>query len=130
MCTVSVSSPDIPIMKIDRGQIQFREYVSTGTEPKIMQMVDKAASVERGEENNNDTKKMEPPASFRSGVWKHFGFRVNVHNGKEVVENEKTASFVITIDVCYKSGNTSNMSTHLKRLSIITSGKEADCVCY
>ena len=24
----------LPIMKIDRGQIQFREYVSTGTEPK------------------------------------------------------------------------------------------------
>ena len=23
----------LPIMKIDRGQIQFREYVSTGTEP-------------------------------------------------------------------------------------------------
>ena len=25
----------LPIMKIDRGQIQFREYVSTGTEPKF-----------------------------------------------------------------------------------------------
>ena len=24
----------LPIMKIDRGQILFREYVSTGTEPK------------------------------------------------------------------------------------------------
>ena len=24
----------LPIMKIDRGQIQFRDYVSTGTEPK------------------------------------------------------------------------------------------------
>ena len=23
----------LPIMKIDRGQIQFRDYVSTGTEP-------------------------------------------------------------------------------------------------
>ena len=23
----------LPIMKIDRGQIKFREYVSTGTEP-------------------------------------------------------------------------------------------------
>ena len=23
----------LPVMKIDRGQIQFREYVSTGTEP-------------------------------------------------------------------------------------------------
>ena len=26
-------SQTLPIMKIDRGQIQFREYVSTGTEP-------------------------------------------------------------------------------------------------
>ena len=26
----------LPIMKIDRGQIQFREYVSTGTEPWVM----------------------------------------------------------------------------------------------
>ena len=25
----------LPIMKIDRGQIQFRDYVSTGTEPKV-----------------------------------------------------------------------------------------------
>ena len=25
----------LPIMKIDRGQIQFREYVSTGTEPNL-----------------------------------------------------------------------------------------------
>ena len=26
----------LPIMKIDRGQIQFQDYVSTGTEPKIL----------------------------------------------------------------------------------------------
>ena len=25
----------LPIMKIDRGQIQFRDYVSTGTEPNV-----------------------------------------------------------------------------------------------
>ena len=25
----------LPIMKIDRGQIQFRDYVLTGTEPKV-----------------------------------------------------------------------------------------------
>ena len=25
----------LPIMKIDRGQIQFRDYVSTGTEPDV-----------------------------------------------------------------------------------------------
>ena len=47
-------------------------------------------SVEEGEENNNDIKIREPPASFRSCVWRHFGSRINVHNGKEVVEKEKT----------------------------------------
>ena len=25
----------LPVMKIDRGQIQFREYASTGTEPNL-----------------------------------------------------------------------------------------------
>ena len=29
----------LPIMKIDRGQIQFREYVSTGTEPNTLNTV-------------------------------------------------------------------------------------------
>ena len=29
----------LPIMKIDRGQIQFREYVSTGTEPNIFDIL-------------------------------------------------------------------------------------------
>ena len=56
-------------------------------------MADKAVSVEGGEENNNDIMIREPSASFTSGVWKHFGFRVNVHNGKEVEEKE---NFVIT----------------------------------
>ena len=26
----------LPFMKIDQGQIQFREYVSTGTEPNVV----------------------------------------------------------------------------------------------
>ena len=46
-----------------------------------MQVADEAVSVEGDEENNNDIKIREPPASFRSGILKHFGFRVNVHNG-------------------------------------------------
>ena len=46
--------------------------------------------VEGGEENNNDFKIREPPASCGSSIWKHFGFRVNVQYGKEVVEKEKT----------------------------------------
>ena len=57
---------------------------------KKMQMTDKAVSVEGGQENNNDIKIREPPVSFRSGICKHFDFRINVHDGKEVVEKEKT----------------------------------------
>ena len=67
------------------------------------QMVDKAVSVEGGEENNNEIKTREPPASFRIGVWKHFGFRVHVYNGKEVVEKEKTVCKLCHNDEIVKS---------------------------
>ena len=81
-----------------------------------MQKNAKAVCVEEGDENNNDIKIREPPASFRSGFWKHFSFRVNVHNGKEVVEKEiKTICKLCHNDARYKSGNICNMSSHLKR---------------
>ena len=64
-----------------------------------MQMADKAVSVEGGEESKNDIKIREPSASFRSGVWKHFGFQVNAHNGKEVVVKEKTVCKLCHNDV-------------------------------
>ena len=60
--------------------------------------------VEGGEENNNDFKIREPPVSFRSGIWKHFGFRVNVQYGKEVVEKEKTVCKFCHNLMNYKSG--------------------------
>ena len=76
----------------------------------------KAVCWEGGEENNNNIKIREPPVSLRSGVWKHFSFRVNVHNGKEVVEKEiKTVCKLCHNDASYKSGNICNMSSHLKR---------------
>ena len=72
--------------------------------------------VEGAEENNNDIKIREPPVSFRSGFLKHFSFRVNVHNGKEVVEKEiKTVCKICHNGASYKSGNICNMSSHLKR---------------
>ena len=37
----------LPIMKIDRGQIQFREYVSTGTEPQSLFIYDARQFVKR-----------------------------------------------------------------------------------
>ena len=43
-----------------------------------------------GDENNNfDVKIRDPPASFRSAVWQHFGFKVIVTDDKEVREKEK-----------------------------------------
>ena len=69
----------------------------------------KAVCVEGGEENNNDIKIREPPVSFRSVFWKHFSFRVKVHNGKEVVEKEiKTVCKLCHNDASYKSGNICN----------------------
>ena len=73
----------------------------------------KAVCVEGGEKNpNNYIQIREPPVSFRSGFWKHFSFRVNVHNGKEVVEREiKTVCKLCHNDASYKSGNICNMSS-------------------
>ena len=71
-----------------------------------------------GDENNNvnfDVKIRSPPASFRSAVWQHFGFKVIVTDDKEVVEKEKTVCKICKQDVSYKAGNTSNMAMHLKR---------------
>ena len=55
------------------------------------------------------------PASFRSQVWKYFGFE----------KNDKTRTSSICkkcfIKVSYKTGNTSNMATHLKRIHGISS---------
>ena len=68
------------------------------------------------EVKNNDIKIREPPVSFRSGFWKHFSIRVNVHNGKEVVEKEiKTVCKLCHNDASYKSGNICNISSHLKQ---------------
>ena len=45
-----------------------------------------------GDENNNnsDVKIRNPRASYRSGVWQHFGFKVTIVDDKETVEKEKT----------------------------------------
>ena len=72
---------------------------------QIARIADKAVSVEGGEENNDDIKIREPPASFRSGIWKHFG----KYNGKEVVEKEETVCKLCHNKVNFKSGNTSNV---------------------
>ena len=48
----------LPIMKIDRGQIQFRDYVSTGTEPEVymdypLTMVNMSAKFDQDARNHS-----------------------------------------------------------------------------
>jgi hypothetical protein len=52
-----------------------------------------------------------PPASHKSRIWDHFGFRDTSKDGKP---NVATCKHFFT-DVSYKTGNTSNMATHMKR---------------
>ncbi|GAA6080765.1 E3 SUMO-protein ligase ZBED1-like [Tachysurus ichikawai] len=58
----------------------------------------------------------EAPASFKSVVWRHFGFAVEYN-----AEEEKTVNKKMTVckhcftRVAYSNGNTSNMIAHLQR---------------
>lgn len=58
----------------------------------------------------------EAPASFKSVVWRHFGFAVEYN-----AEEEKTVNKKMTVckhcftRVAYSNGNTSNMTAHLRR---------------
>ncbi|KAL5009275.1 hypothetical protein ScPMuIL_014856 [Solemya velum] len=52
----------------------------------------------------------DPPAKFRSAVWKHFKFPVYYENGVRKVSREKTCKASIAYN-----GNTTNMSTHVSR---------------
>ncbi|XP_060085252.1 E3 SUMO-protein ligase ZBED1-like [Ylistrum balloti] len=54
-----------------------------------------------------------PPATFKSKIWKHFGFRQEDKDGKVVTEF--TTCRHCDMNVSYKCGNTTNMATHLKR---------------
>ena len=58
----------------------------------------------------------EAPVSFRSVVWEHFGFPVN-YNGdcQQVVDKISTICRLCSLPIDYSSGNTSNMTTHLRR---------------
>lgn len=58
----------------------------------------------------------EPPASFKSAVWEHFGFPVQ-HNsdGERVVDRTKTVCRRCFTEVRYVAGNTFNMLTHIRR---------------
>ena len=58
-------------------------------------------------EAHDNVKLRDPPSHLRSNVWKHFGFRG---------ESKDTATCrTCFTDIYCKTGNTSNMSNHLKR---------------
>ena len=84
-----------------------------------------------GDDNNNNQslindyiKIKDPPASFRSFVWKYFRFKIQNVNGIEITDKERTVCKICFSDVSYKTGNISNMFTHLSRKHAITSTKQ------
>lgn len=67
--------------------------------------------------NANEKPELEdPPISFRSAVWEHYGFPVNYSSrGERQVDRTKTICRHCSTEIGYAAGNTSNMTTHLKR---------------
>uniref|UniRef100_A0A0E9X8M8 BED-type domain-containing protein n=1 Tax=Anguilla anguilla TaxID=7936 RepID=A0A0E9X8M8_ANGAN len=54
------------------------------------------------------------PPSFKSAVWKHFGFSIQYDDeGKKTVNKQSTVCKLCFSTVGYSSGNTSNMMSHL-----------------
>ena len=53
-----------------------------------------------------------PPASYKSKVWKYFGFerKESVHK----IDRTKPARKICSVTVGCKSGTTTNMATHFK----------------
>ncbi|XP_039617396.1 E3 SUMO-protein ligase ZBED1-like [Polypterus senegalus] len=57
---------------------------------------------------------VEPKAGFKSDVWKHFSFSLKRNEkGEKVTDNENTVCRHCQTVVKYKSGNTTNMRSHL-----------------
>ncbi|XP_053180810.1 E3 SUMO-protein ligase ZBED1-like [Scomber japonicus] len=58
----------------------------------------------------------EAPSTFKSAVWEHFGFSVNYdEQGKRTVNRQNTVCKHCFTTITYSTGNTSNMSAHLRR---------------
>lgn len=55
-----------------------------------------------------------PPATLKSPIWEHFGFRTTEDNGKKIPVSSDTTCKHCFAGVSYNSGNTSNMTTHMK----------------
>ncbi|KAL0154283.1 hypothetical protein M9458_050396 [Cirrhinus mrigala] len=70
-----------------------------------------------GAASSGEGKEMEmvkPKAGFKSDVWKHFGFSLKRNEkGEKVTDKENTVCRHCQTVVKYKSGNTTNMRSHL-----------------
>ena len=56
-----------------------------------------------------------PPSNFRSAIWKHLGFKVSTVNEVKITEKENTLCRHCNANIKYKTGTTTNMSTHMRR---------------
>ncbi|KAK7921885.1 hypothetical protein WMY93_008787 [Mugilogobius chulae] len=57
----------------------------------------------------------DPPSTLRSPVWEHFGFPIKITDGQRQADKSKAVCRLCSAEIGYTSGNTSNLSTHLKR---------------
>ena len=63
-----------------------------------------------------DFKVVDAPANFKSKVWQYFGFtRVTDQNGIKTLDKTKTVCKVCEAQIAYRTGNTTNMFTHLQK---------------
>jgi hypothetical protein len=79
-----------------------------------------AEELEVAVELQGKPKLIDPSASFRSAVWKSFGFP----EVDEKVDKSKSICKICFASVSYKTGTTSNMNTHLKRKHSIDTVEE------
>jgi hypothetical protein len=62
---------------------------------------------------SSETMELEgPPSNLCSTIWKHFGFKVSTLNGVKITEKENSICRHCNASIKYKTGNTTNMSTH------------------
>lgn len=57
----------------------------------------------------------DPPDTFTSPVWAHFGFPVEYNNVNRVIDKTHVVCLKCFTKVAHSTGNTSNMQAHLRR---------------
>ncbi len=56
----------------------------------------------------------DPPATFKSFVWQHFGFPVEIRNGERVTDKTNTICKHCKKTMPYTAANTSTMQKHIQ----------------